>query len=63
MPVYEYRCQDCQEKQTVQQSFHEDALVVCPVCGGKLLKLFSVPEIIFRGPGWAGKKNDRPKEP
>lgn len=56
MPIYEYQCQDCQETQTVQQTFQEEALQDCPLCGGKLVKLFSAPVIIYRGSGWAGKK-------
>ncbi len=37
MPVYEYRCQKCQEKFTLTLSMaeHDRAQVECPRCHGK----------------------------
>lgn len=40
MPVYEYRCQSCQNRVGIRMSYAEYGVkkVVCPVCGGKDLK-------------------------
>jgi putative FmdB family regulatory protein len=56
MPTYEYRCRDCGEDLEVYQSFTEDALTVCPKCGGSLRKLFGNVGISFKGTGFY--KND-----
>jgi putative FmdB family regulatory protein len=56
MPTYEYRCRDCGEDLEVYQSFTDDALTVCPACGGSLRKLFGNVGISFKGTGFY--KND-----
>ena len=40
MPIYEYRCQSCQNKVGIRMSYAEYGVKkpVCPVCGGKDLK-------------------------
>ena len=40
MPIYEYRCQSCQNRVGIRLSYAEygKKKVVCPVCGGKNLK-------------------------
>jgi putative FmdB family regulatory protein len=40
MPIYEFRCQACQNRVGLQMSYAEYGVkpLVCPVCGGKNLK-------------------------
>lgn len=52
MPTYEYACTACEERLEVVQSFTDDALTVCPECGGRLRKVFSPAGIIFKGTGF-----------
>ncbi len=52
MPTYEYRCRDCGHELEAQQSFHDDPLTDCPVCGGELRKRFSPVGITFKGSGF-----------
>lgn len=52
MPTYQYRCTECGEDLEVVQSFHDDALTVCPNCQGKLRKVFSPIGIAFKGSGF-----------
>ncbi|GAC1306648.1 MAG: hypothetical protein NVSMB16_02660 [Acidimicrobiales bacterium] len=52
MPTYEYACKDCQEHLEVHQSFTDDALTVCPSCGGPLRKVFGNIAITFKGSGF-----------
>ena len=52
MPTYEYACRDCGHHLEAVQSFSDDALTVCPACGGQLRKKFSAAGIIFKGSGY-----------
>ena len=61
MPTYEYACRDCGEHVEVVQSFRDDALTVCGLCGGRLRKVFSAAGIVFKGSGYY--VNDSRKRP
>ncbi|WP_456695242.1 FmdB family zinc ribbon protein [Aeromicrobium sp. P5_D10] len=52
MPKYQYQCKDCAEALEVQQSFSDDALTVCPACGGNLRKVFNAVGVVFKGSGF-----------
>jgi putative FmdB family regulatory protein len=56
MPTYEYACKSCGEHLEKVQSFTDDALTTCPVCGGPLRKVFGNIGISFKGSGFY--KND-----
>src|SRR5690606_25750055 len=56
MPLYEYRCKNCDHQFEIQQSFSDEALTVCPECEGALRKVFSPVGITFKGSGFY--KND-----
>ena len=52
MPIYEYACTACGERTEARQSFTDPPLEECPVCGGKLRKLYSPVGIVFKGSGF-----------
>ena len=52
MPTYEYTCRACGEHLEVVQAFTDDALTVCPACGGDLRKVFGSVGIVFKGSGF-----------
>ncbi|MCW0213942.1 MAG: FmdB family transcriptional regulator [Pseudonocardia sp.] len=52
MPTYQYACTACDHRFEAVQSFSDDALSVCPECGGKLRKVFSSVGIVFKGSGF-----------
>lgn len=52
MPTYEYACRKCGEHLEVVQSFRDEPLQECPVCGGELRKVFSPVGISFKGSGF-----------
>ncbi|KQY60289.1 FmdB family transcriptional regulator [Aeromicrobium sp. Root495] len=52
MPTYQYQCTECGEALEVQQSFTDDALTVCPVCQGRLRKVFNAVGVVFKGSGF-----------
>jgi putative FmdB family regulatory protein len=52
VPTYEYRCKSCGEELEAVQSFTDDPLTECPVCGGPLRKVFGRIGITFKGSGF-----------
>ena len=52
MPVYEYACTACGERTEAKQGFDDPPLLECPVCGGRLRKLYSPVGIVFKGTGF-----------
>jgi putative FmdB family regulatory protein len=61
VPTYQYTCTECGEPLEEVQKFSDDPLTVCPVCGGKLRKVFSAVGIVFKGSGFY--RNDSRKVP
>ncbi|SMG32550.1 putative regulatory protein, FmdB family [Agreia pratensis] len=52
MPTYSYRCTECTNAFDIHQAFTDDSLTVCPVCTGKLRKVFSAVGVTFNGSGF-----------
>ena len=52
MPTYQYRCTECGHEFEEFQSFTDDALTVCPTCGGTLRKVFNAVGVVFKGSGF-----------
>lgn len=52
MPTYQYVCTECSEPLEAVQSFTDAPLTVCPVCSGKLRKVFSAVGVVFKGSGF-----------
>lgn len=52
MPTYQYKCTECGHAFERFQSFTDDALTECEVCGGKLRKLFNAVGVVFKGSGF-----------
>ncbi|MEU6849248.1 FmdB family zinc ribbon protein [Actinacidiphila alni] len=52
MPTYQYQCTECGEALEAVQKFSDDALTVCPNCGGRLRKVFSAVGVVFKGSGF-----------
>jgi putative FmdB family regulatory protein len=53
MPLYEYECAaENGRRFEIIQKFSDEALTVCPACGGPVRKLVSSPAIQFKGSGF-----------
>lgn len=52
MPIYEYRCQGCEDEFEAIQKMSDRPLRKCKKCGGKLEKLLSRTSFVLRGGGW-----------
>ncbi len=65
MPIYEYRCSECEHELEAIQKFSDNPLSDCPECGkSTLIKLISATAFRLKGSGWyetdfkqGGKKN------
>jgi putative FmdB family regulatory protein len=52
VPTYQYTCTECGEPLEAVQKFTDAPLTVCPVCSGRLRKVFSAVGIVFKGSGF-----------
>ena len=52
MPTYQYSCTECGHFFEQFQSFSDDALTTCPVCSGRLRKVFNAVGVVFKGSGF-----------
>jgi len=52
MPIYEYRCVDCNEQFEVMQKITDDPLSICEFCGGNLKRLITNTSFVLKGSGW-----------
>lgn len=52
MPTYQYLCRDCEHRFDIVQSIHDDALTVCPQCGGTIRRVLHPVGVTFKGSGF-----------
>ncbi len=52
MPTYQYACTDCGHRFEQVQAFSDASLTDCPVCGGKLRKVYGSVGVVFKGSGF-----------
>ena len=52
MPIYEYRCQDCDHEFEQMQKFSDPPIATCPTCTGPVTKLISRSAFHLKGDGW-----------
>jgi putative FmdB family regulatory protein len=52
VPTYQYACTACEHRFEAVQSFSDPSLTDCPVCSGRLRKVFSSVGIVFKGSGF-----------
>ena len=52
MPIYEYRCHDCNEIFEYMQSISEPHKTICEKCRGTLERIISQSAFHLKGGGW-----------
>lgn len=52
MPIYEYRCAECEQIFEEWQKGFEDKNAPCPVCGHKAKRIISNTAFVLKGTGW-----------
>jgi putative FmdB family regulatory protein len=62
VPTYAYACTDCAHDFEVVQSFSDDSLSVCPICTGRLRKVFSNVGVVFKGSGFYRNDSRAPEK-
>jgi putative FmdB family regulatory protein len=66
VPTYQYACTEsaCGHRLEAVQSFADDPLTTCPVCEGRLRKVFSAVGVVFKGSGfYRTDSREAPKTP
>lgn len=67
MPLYEYRCLNCNETFEVRQKFSDEPVATHEKCGGQGQRLLSTPQLHFKGSGFYitdyGKGSNGPAKP
>ncbi|HNR63487.1 MAG TPA: zinc ribbon domain-containing protein [Thermotogota bacterium] len=52
MPIYRYKCDQCEKETEVFQGIHDNPLTTCEDCGGRLRKVIGRVGIKFSGSGY-----------
>lgn len=52
MPIYEYKCQSCNQILETIQGINDPLHTECPTCHGSLEKLISSTSFQLKGSGW-----------
>jgi len=52
MPIYEYRCRDCDKVFEKIQSGFDERTEACPACGGESKRIISNTSFVLKGSGW-----------
>jgi putative FmdB family regulatory protein len=52
MPMYEYKCESCDNQFELRQKFSDPPATECPQCGGHVSKLISAAAFALKGGGW-----------
>lgn len=63
MPLYEYKCKECNDVFEVLQRINEEPLTQCLHCHGTVEKLISTSSFQLKGNGWyvTDYRNKHPK--
>ena len=67
MPIYEFRCTECDEISEEMLSFKDKTKTIkCPICGSRSEKILSLGSFHLKGSGWYkdgyGKRNPSKEE-
>lgn len=52
MPIYEYKCLDCERQFEIMLKVTDEGPKNCLDCGGQIRKLISNTSFILKGTGW-----------
>ena len=64
MPIYEYKCENCDHQLEILQKISDEPAVTCPECGqDRLRKMISAAAFKLKGTGWyeTDFKDKKPK--
>jgi len=53
MPIYVYKCDSCDNEFEEKQSFDDEPLTTCPVCGNEIHRVIFAASVHYKGAGFA----------
>jgi len=59
MPIYEYKCSECNSRFEKRQGFSDDVVTICPHCQASSRRILCPAPVIFKGSGFY--VNDYPR--
>jgi putative FmdB family regulatory protein len=62
MPLWEFKCEQCEVKAEYLHFVGEIPTPPCPLCNAPMSKIISPGAIVFKGYGWTGKAEKRPEK-
>lgn len=52
MPIYTYKCMECDIKQSVDHGMNDSPEILCEKCKNPMKKIPGLGAVSFRGTGW-----------
>jgi putative FmdB family regulatory protein len=52
VPLYDYKCTQCDHQYETREGFDAPSRQPCPKCGGEAKRLLHPPPIVFKGSGF-----------
>jgi putative FmdB family regulatory protein len=52
MPRYDYRCMECGHEFEIKQSFSDEPVALCPLCGVESRRVIHSVPVVFKGSGF-----------
>ena len=52
VPLYDYKCTDCNHRFEIRQSFGSESVLSCPECGNDARRQYHSMAIIYKGSGF-----------
>ena len=52
MPIYMYKCTECENRFEIRQRFSDDPISECPVCEGSVRRVINSVGVVFKGSGF-----------
>jgi putative FmdB family regulatory protein len=52
MPLYAYKCKNCEYEFDVRQRFSDEPLTICPRCEGEVRRVITPVGVVFKGSGF-----------
>jgi putative FmdB family regulatory protein len=52
MPIYAYKCKNCDYRFDIRQRFSDEPLTSCPSCDGQIRRVISPVGVVFKGSGF-----------
>lgn len=59
MPIYDYKCHNCERVVERKKSFYDTSAETCSECSAEMTRQLSVPSVQFKGSGFYSTDNGK----